>query len=116
MTGSRASWGLAAFAGLIALAGVARTAPTDYSAILADAIRPEADKARDADRKPGEVVAFAHVKSGNKVAELAPGGGYFTRILSGVVGAKGRVYAITSRPSPALQELAQARPNVALTA
>jgi predicted methyltransferase len=116
MTKSRIYWGIASVACLAGLAGVARTAPIDFSAILTDPIRPEADKARDADRKPAEIVAFGHVKSGSKVAELAPGGGYFTRILSGVVGPKGRVYAITSRPSPALQELAQARPNVVLTA
>jgi predicted methyltransferase len=116
MTTSRALRGLAAVACLAGLGGIARTAPIDFSAILADPIRPDADKARDADRKPAEVVAFARVKAGSKVAELAPGGGYFTHILSGVVGPKGRVYAITSRASPALQELAQARPNVAITA
>ena len=88
----------------------------DYASVLADPIRPEADRARDADRKPAELVAFAGVRPGDKVAELAPGGGYFTRILSGVVGAEGRIYAIAARPSPALQELAAARPNVVVTA
>src|SRR3954470_21840854 len=116
MTRSRAYWAIASVACLAGLDGVARTAPIDFSSILADPIRPDADKARDADRKPAEVIAFGRVKAGSKVAELAPGGGYFTRILSGVVGAKGRIYAITSRPSPALQELAQARPNVVVTA
>jgi predicted methyltransferase len=55
------------------------------------------------------------VRRGDKVAELAPGGGYFTRILSGVVGPEGRIYAMAGRPSPALQELAAARPNVVVT-
>ncbi|HEX6374714.1 MAG TPA: methyltransferase [Allosphingosinicella sp.] len=87
----------------------------DYAAILADPIRPEADRARDADRRPAELVAFAGVRPGDKVAELAPGGGYFTRVLSGVVGPDGRVYAIAGRPSPALLELATARPNVVVT-
>ena len=91
-------------------------APTiDYAAVLADPIRPEADRIRDSDRKPAELVAFAGVRPGDKVAELAPGGGYFTRILSGVVGPEGRVYAMAGRPSPALQELAAARPNVVIT-
>src|SRR3954470_6419529 len=116
MTRSRAYWAIASVACLAGLDGVARTAPIDFSPILADPIRPDADKARDADRKPAETIAFGKVKAGSKVAELAPGGGYFTRILSRVVGPKGRIYAITSRPSPALQELAQARPNVVLTA
>jgi predicted methyltransferase len=87
----------------------------DYAAILADPIRPEADRARDPDRKPAELVAFAGVRPGDRIAELAPGGGYFTRILSGVVGPEGRVYAMAGRPSPALQELAAARPNVVVT-
>jgi predicted methyltransferase len=87
----------------------------DYAAILADPIRPEADRARDADRKPAELVAFARVRRGDRIAELAPGGGYFTRILSGAVGPDGRIYAIAGRPSPALQELASARPNVVVT-
>src|ERR1044072_4543342 len=87
----------------------------DCAAILADPIRPEADRVRDSDRKPAELVAFAGVKPGDRVAELAPGGGYFTRILSGVVGPDGRIYAMAGRPSPALQELAAARPNVVVT-
>ena len=87
----------------------------DYAAILADPIRPEADRVRDSDRKPAELVAFAGVKPGDKVAELAPGGGYFTRVLSGAVGPDGRVYAMAARPSPALQELGAARPNIVVT-
>lgn len=87
----------------------------DYAAILADPIRPEADRVRDSDRKPAELAAFAGIRPGDKIAELAPGGGYFTRILSGVVGPDGRIYAMAGRPSPALQELAAARPNVIVT-
>ena len=47
MTTSRALRGLAAVACLAGLGGIARTAPIDFSAILADPIRPDADKARD---------------------------------------------------------------------
>jgi predicted methyltransferase len=110
---------LALLAGLgLAVAACAtepRAPAIDYAAILADPIRPEADRVRDADRKPAELVAFAGVRPGDKVAELAPGGGYFTRVLSGVVGPGGRIYAMAGRPSPALQELAAARPNVTVT-
>jgi predicted methyltransferase len=59
-------------------------------------------------------LAFAGVQQGMQIAELAPGGGYFTRILTGAVGNTGHVYAITTRPSPALQELAQHRPNLTI--
>jgi predicted methyltransferase len=105
---------LAAAAALSACA-TTQLAPVDYAAILGDPIRPEADRVRDADRHPGELVAFAGVKAGDRVAELAPGGGYFTRILSGAVGPQGRVYAMAGRPSQALQDLAAARPNVVVT-
>jgi len=63
---------------------------------VADSRRPEADKARDAGRKPAETVAFAGVGPGSKVAELNPGRGYFTRVLAGTVGPTGKVYAIVS--------------------
>ncbi len=61
---------------------------------VSDAGRPAADTARDADRKPAEVVAFAGIKPGDKVADLVPGGGYFTRIFSRTVGDKGHVFAV----------------------
>ncbi|MFL6845574.1 MAG: class I SAM-dependent methyltransferase [Allosphingosinicella sp.] len=97
-------------------AGACATEPpapsVDYAAVLADPIRPEADRVRDADRKPAELVAFAGVRPGDKVAELAPGGGYFTRILSGVVGPEGHIYALSGRASPAIQAIAAGRPNV----
>jgi predicted methyltransferase len=44
-------------------------------------------------RKPAVTVAFAGVKSGDRVADFMPGNGYFTRILSDVVGPTGHVYA-----------------------
>ena len=64
------------------------------AAAVADAGRPATDTARDADRKPAEMVAFAGLKAGDKVADLVPGGGYFTRVFSKTVGAKGKVYAV----------------------
>jgi len=63
------------------------------AAVLTDAGRTDADRARDAARKPAEVLAFAQVRPGWKVGEYTPGGGYFTRLLSPAVGAKGHVYA-----------------------
>jgi predicted methyltransferase len=79
--------------------------PPAIAAAVADAARPAADKERDANRKPAEVVAFAGVKPGMTVAELGPGGGYFTRILAKSVGPKGKVYAL-------LTPGAAARPGV----
>ncbi|HTY93389.1 MAG TPA: hypothetical protein VMC02_05850 [Steroidobacteraceae bacterium] len=70
------------------------------AAAVADSARPAADTDRDAVRKPAEMLAFAGVKPGQQVAELWPGGGYFTRVLSLTVGAKGHVYALTPPPRP----------------
>lgn len=36
----------------------------DYASILADPIRPEADRVRDSDRRPAELIAFAGVRPG----------------------------------------------------
>lgn len=64
------------------------------AAAVAAETRPAEDRARDALRKPGEVLAFAGVEPGDKVAEIIPAGGYFTRVLAGSVGDAGRVYAV----------------------
>lgn len=63
------------------------------TAALADASRPAAQRANDTARKPGELLAFAGIKPDHKVADFIMGGGYWTRILSPLVGPKGKVYA-----------------------
>jgi predicted methyltransferase len=65
--------------------------PANVAAALADKARPAEDSARDGPRKPGELLAMGEIKTGGKVVDLVMGGGYFTRILSGVVGPKGQV-------------------------
>jgi predicted methyltransferase len=70
-------------------------------AAVADPAR-EADKAADADRKPAEMLAFAEVTPGDKVGDLLPGRGYFTRLFSKAVGPNGKAYAFnSSRGDPA---------------
>jgi predicted methyltransferase len=83
----------------LAAAAFAADIPANIAASVADPNRPAADTARDAARKPGEVLAFAGVKPGMHVLELIPGGGYFTRLLSGAVGPKGHV--TEAIPAPA---------------
>jgi len=82
------------------LASAAPSIPAYLSAAVADSARPAEDKQRDAERKPAETLAFAGVKPGDTVIELAPGKGYYTRLLSAVVGPRGKVYALTSPPKP----------------
>jgi predicted methyltransferase len=66
---------------------------------VADAARPQADRARDADRKPAELIQLTGMHQGAKIAEMLPGGGYFTRIFSKVVGGNGVVYAWMPPPA-----------------
>jgi len=61
---------------------------------VADPTRPVDSKAADPLRKPAETLAFAGVRPGMTVGEFYPGGGYFTRMLSDVVGQSGHVYGI----------------------
>jgi predicted methyltransferase len=82
-----------ATSGLAVSAAVQKASPA-ISAAVADVGRPAADTARDIHRKPAEIVAFAGVKPGDKVAEMMPGGGYYTRILAKTVGPKGHIYAL----------------------
>jgi predicted methyltransferase len=88
------------FAGLVvgALAFApltASAATTDTVAkAVADTSRPEDNRKLDGVRKPAAVLAFAGVKPGQTVAEYLPGGGYYTRLLSDVVGPTGKVYAL----------------------
>jgi predicted methyltransferase len=78
----------------IALASAAEEKPMSAIAgAIADTGRPVSDKDRDPGRKPAEVLAFAGVKPGDKVADYAAGQGYFTRLFSQVVGPRGHVYA-----------------------
>jgi predicted methyltransferase len=72
----------------------------EITAAVADSGRPDADKARDADRKPAETLAFAGVKEGEQVVDFLPGGGYFTRIFSKAVGPKGHVTALNPAGAP----------------
>lgn len=80
--------------GVVAVAAEARVTetPAYITAAVEDAGRPAADRARDANRKPVEMLGFFQIRPGQKVAELLPGGGYFTRLLSKAVGGQGKVY------------------------
>lgn len=85
----------AGFAALLAL-GVSTTLlalPADFDAKLQDASRPQADKDRDAARKPRETMEALEVQEGWTVVDVSAGGGWFTRVISAAVGPTGKVLA-----------------------
>jgi predicted methyltransferase len=61
---------------------------------LADPRRNGQREAADARRKPGPLIALAGIRPGDKVLDLIPGSGYWTRIFSKIVGPDGKVYAV----------------------
>ena len=84
----------------LALVGCDKSAPRPaYSQealdrALADPARAASRDASDARRKPGELIAFAGVRPGDKVLDLIPGDGYWTRIFAKLVGPQGKIYAV----------------------
>jgi predicted methyltransferase len=55
------------------------------------AARNDKDMQQDVARKPAEIINFVGVKAGDNVLDLLAGGGYYTELLSRVVGEKGEV-------------------------
>jgi predicted methyltransferase len=85
---------------------------TRMKAALASPDRPQAEKDRDAARKPIETIQFAGIKTGQTVLEVIAVGGWFTEVLSAAVGPTGKVYAqnptfFTGRPGFAEAEKAR---------
>jgi predicted methyltransferase len=82
----------------LVLAATGASAQTDVPDHLARAVesplRPQADRDRDPIQKPAQVLAFAGVRPGQRVADFWPAPPYSTRLLSLAVGPKGHVYAI----------------------
>jgi predicted methyltransferase len=81
------------FAAAIAAPAASPATPAYVTAALNDPTRKD-DAADDARRHGADVMTFAQVKPGQKVLELAPGEGYWTRIFSGIVGSQGHVYTV----------------------
>src|SRR6266404_6338678 len=76
----------------------------DYKAVVSDPDRPASERELDAARKPDEVLTFYDVKSGDKVADIWAGRGYYTAILSQVVGASGLVYTVNPNSRDEINE------------
>jgi predicted methyltransferase len=87
-----------------ATAPSASTASQKYDAVLASPIRTPEDRKLDERRKPAEFLAFAEVRPGMKVFDMASGGGTTAALLTAAVGPSGQVWAQNSKPNAKLSE------------
>ena len=95
---------LSAFVIALGCAGIGVTLAADpavdavvYDTAVLRTERSAADRERDLQRKPAEVLAFVGITPGMTVLDLFSGGGYYSEILGYVVGTEGRVYAHSNR-------------------
>ncbi|HEY0747541.1 MAG TPA: hypothetical protein VGD63_12630 [Steroidobacteraceae bacterium] len=68
----------------------------DYDAAVVHPGRPAEDSARDVLDHPAEMLRLAGIRSGMKVADVLAGDGYYSELLSYVVGPKGQVLMINN--------------------
>jgi predicted methyltransferase len=76
--------------------GLQAAAPSDatqVAKVLSDPGRAF-QRGNDARRHPAELVGMSGVHAGDRVLDLIPGSGYWTRIFSKIVGPRGKVYAV----------------------
>ena len=80
----------------VAQAAPASALPKAAKAQLTAVIDARSDtlKARDSSRNPGATIEFFGLLPGMKVAEVLPGGGWYTQILAPYVGTEGAIYGI----------------------
>ena len=67
-----------------------------YAQAVASPRRTDADRERDAGRKPGQVLEFFQIAPGMTVLDMFSGGGYYTEMLSEIAGPDGKIVAHTN--------------------
>ncbi|RLA28532.1 MAG: methyltransferase type 11 [Gammaproteobacteria bacterium] len=76
-------------------------APVAATSIYEDAVassgRTDSDRERDAGRKPAQVLEFFAIEPGMTVLDMFSGGGYYTEMLSNIVGTEGKVVAHSNK-------------------
>ena len=81
-----------AMAGEPAAGGPSAVSAKDLGSLLAADWRDDADRARDSQRHPVEVLEFFGLAPGMTVVEISPGGGWYTKILAPYVNATGGAF------------------------
>jgi predicted methyltransferase len=88
-------------------------APVNLRPLLASTSRSAEDRARDAGRRPAEVIEFLGIKSGMRVLDVIAAGGWYTEVLSLAVGPDGHVVA---QNPPVILEMREGANEKALSA
>lgn len=70
-----------------------------WEEILNSGHRSDKNKARDQYRHPQETLEFFGINPGMTVVEISPGGGWYTEVLSPVLGPNGKLYAAHFDPN-----------------
>lgn len=86
---------------LILVSGCASSGMSSKNSLaeaIANPARSDADRERDPRDKPQQVLGIAGFKRGMVIADIFGGGGYYSEILSGVVGPEGRIILINNPP------------------
>jgi len=106
---------------LAVAASPAIAAPGDYAAAVAFSGRPATEVAKDAGRKPADILDFMQLRPGMKVIDVVTGTGYYAEIMARAVGAKGTVVAFQPKAfyddgdKAALDGVAKREANFSLT-
>lgn len=74
-----------------------------WHSVLNSELRSDKNKQRDQYRHPQETLSFIGVEPGMTVVEIAPGGGWYTEILSPLLGKDGKLYAAHYDPNSTIE-------------
>lgn len=80
----------------LSLGAYAAGEPDIYDKAVSNAARPDNDRKRDPQDHPAELLRLAGIKPGMRVADLMAANGYYTELLSHVVGTKGHVLMLNN--------------------
>jgi predicted methyltransferase len=79
-------------------AGEAATRADPVAAAISDPARSDVDRSRDSRDHPAAVLALAGFRPGMTIADIFGGGGYYSEILSRLVGPQGHVLLVNNPP------------------
>src|SRR6202789_1898842 len=91
------------------MAPLRATAADAYDAAVAHAGRSAADLKRDSLDHPADILRLSGIKPGMRVADVLAGDGYYSELVSYVVGPKGKVFMINNAAFDGWSEGLQAR-------